>query len=178
MSKDRFPQPVSFQVLLTGTGTDSLGHEIEFPLVLPRAETASTRIVTEVLKVVWDLNRNIHGHAADNTGFRASLSYRALTAAENDHLVPTATVGHEAVLTTVGTTVNLATVVGFQITPHTITQELGSGGFGLIFPGNKLFVNFSGNSFFAATVGCEIYYRQHLVGLTEFMGILATRQQQ
>lgn len=177
--KDRFPQPVSWQK--TGIGAaDSLANEIEFPLVLPRAETENTRIVTEITKIVYDVPARAIAVAVTGSGLRMSLTYRGLTAVENDQTVPTATVGHEAVLDAFSiVNEHNGTAASAQVVGGVYEHSIGSGGAGLIFPGNKLFVNISSNvDTSASTYGISVYYRQHLVGLTEFMGILATRQQQ
>jgi len=178
MVKDRFPQPLSFQVA-GPNATDDLGNEIEFPLVLPRAETGNTRIVTEVVKVVYDLGGSLHALSADADGLRVSLSYRALLAAENDHAFPTATIGHEAVLDAIQFQINHSGTAGSAETNGAVVEHhIGAGGGGLIFPGNKLFINLSTDVDLSGHfIGVSIFYRQHLVGLTEFMGILAARQQ-
>lgn len=176
--RDRFPQPLAWQKALPNA-TDDLGIELEFPLVLPRAETTNTRIVTEVVKVVWDTGGALSKLTGTLDGLRAALSYRPLTAAENDHATPTATVGHEAVMDAIQINgLHIGTAATAAIFSSHLEHSLGGGGYGLIFPGNKLYLNMSNDVDMSGHyLGVEIYYRQHLVGLTEFMGILATRQQ-
>jgi len=183
---DRFPQPLKFQTLFPN-GTDDLNNPVIFPLILPRAETKNQRIVTEVTKIVYDLGGATHllnSEVAAAAGFRISVHYTGdFAAADNDHINPTSTIGDEKVLDAFSLLAQseVASAVGVvqSILPQVYTHYLGdSSGYGLIFPGDRLFVSITNSvSTTQHTLGVAIYYRQHLVGLDEFLGILAARQQ-
>ncbi len=186
---DRFPQPTKYEFTLPNA-TDLLGQELRFPLVLPRRETESQRIVTEVISVKYDfggglavLNAIAMATASTQAAIRASISYRALNAAENDQTAPLASLGDIAVLDVFTYTAESdgAAAAGFvaMATPEIVVSDLTGGvGVGQIIPGDRLFLNISTNQDLSARVfGLIINYRQHLVGLNEYLGILAAFQQ-
>jgi hypothetical protein len=174
---DKFPQPLKFQAL-GPNATDILGTELEFPQILPQQESASKRIVTEVTKIVYDFQNPSAVLTAAGTGIRVTLSYRALTAAENDQDTGTASLGSEAVLDGVSLSATVVTTGG-SVLESPITHDLtDANGKGILFAGGRLFHNISSDlNTSSLTFGVAIYYRQRLVGLTEWLGIFASRQQ-
>ena len=174
---DVFAQPVKYE--FTGPNdTDSLGNEIRFPLVLPHSETESKRIVTEIVSWAFDTGGAQTKMATSAQGINASLSFRPLTAAENDHDVPTATVGDIGVLDRINIRLhNNGTPATSHFTQDVFRRDLTGGtGFGVLLPGDRLYFNVTAGgtlNISAHTLGLVVHYRQHLVGLTEFYGLLA-----
>lgn len=190
---DKFPQPLKFQQLWPNA-TDDLNNEVVFPLMLPRRETANTRIVTEITKIQYDMGGaltalmdQVETGGLSEKGMRVSLTYNnTVTAAENDDVIGTMTIGDENVIDALGmvykqdydvsTSGAVALAIGGeQVITHYLADVDGRG---LIFPGDRLYISISTNKNLSShTLGIAIYYRQRLVGLTEFLGILAARQQ-
>ena len=179
-SVDRFPQPLKFEKAWPNA-TEDVSNTVQFPLILPRKETANTRIVTEITRVIYDFSNIIGVFASANQTAAIKLSYRQLTSGEAEAGgTAEATIGNEAILDT-ATVANLAdgTEANFVVVHPTISHDLSDGGLGILIPGDKLFIALSDTSDqTAAKAGVAIYYRQHLVGLTEYLGIIAARQQQ
>lgn len=182
---DVFPQPLKFETALPNA-TDVLGVELRFPLVLPRKETQDSRIVTEIVAVKFDVGASVEALATGGTGLRVALAYRELSAAENDQTAATVSLGNIAIVDVLsfsgaveagggaGTGVpNFAAYSG--IYSHNLT---GGTGFGYLIPGDRLFLNISTDEDLSTqTLGVVIYYRQRLIGLKEYIGILAGFQQ-
>ena len=172
--------------------TSDLGVEMRFPLVLPRNETRHRRITTEIISIKYDfagavgavLTETAAGSANHLEGVRVALSYRPLIAAEVAPGLPTATIGDiaildiadfEAFLNIDGTPANSQIVPFTSLVEHNLT---GGTGRGLIIPGDRIFYNINtGVNLSTKTMGVVIYYRQHLVDTSEYLGILAGFQQ-
>ncbi len=187
---DRFPQPLKFQ--FSGAPSSVLGTEITFPLILPRRETDEKRIVTEILSVTYDFAGSLVTLVSELAltgegtieGCRISLAYRVLSATEAAVANPSATLGHEAIIDAVDFRAIMreegAAGTSLQIVPVSsiVTHGLiGGAGNGILIPGDKIYFHITSTSATSTRIGVSIVYRQHLVGLTEFLGILAARQQ-
>ncbi len=165
-----YAQPVKFERTGPNATTD-VGVEIRIPFVHARRETDQLRVVTEILAVRYDMK----GLALATAASRAiALSFTALSAAEVDPSTGLS-IGNTNIIDQISFQ-NAFTTTGGVAASMPITHFLtGGSGFGKLIPGDRMFYNAESSvADNTKNWGLEIYYRQALVGLVEFMGILAS----
>jgi len=178
---DKFPQPLKFQVA-GPNATDDLNNRVDFPEIIQEGTNPNFRIATEIVKIRYDFSPSVLANLVSGGGLRIAVHYQNnLTAAQNDQDTATATLGDEALLDTFSITRNdFGTAGNAQISILPWEHDLsGPDGRGILFPGTFLFISLSTDVDTSGdTIGVSIVYRQHRVALVEFLGMIASRQQQ